>query len=221
MLSHKHKKVFIHIPKTAGQSIELAFIQDLGLSWKTRAPLLLRANKDPLLGPPRLAHLNYREYVDHHYLNQELLDKYFTFSFVRNPYTRAISLYKYTSEQDKSFSDYICTDFLFQHQKENWFFKSQCSFICDDSGVPMIDFVGRFETIETDFEIVAKRTKLKSHKLPRRNSSKEKNQKSRLSKITMSNFTQESLEIVNAIYVDDFKYFYTEQIITSIDSIEI
>ena len=221
MLSHKHKTIFIHIPKTAGQSIELAFLQDLGLSWKTRAPLLLRANEYPLLGPPRLAHLNYRAYADHHYLNQELLDEYFTFSFVRNPYTRAISLYKYMSGQDKSFSDFICTDFLLLHHKENWFFQSQSSFICDDRGIPMIDFVGRFETIKTDFEIVAKRAKLKSHKLPRRNISKEKNQGHKLSKTAMKNFTQESLEIINTIYADDFKYFYHEQKIMSLDSIEI
>ena len=220
MLSHKHKAVFIHIPKTAGQSIELAFLQDLGLTWRTRAPLLLRANEDPLLGPPRLAHLDYKAYTNYHYLSQEILDQYFTFSFVRNPYTRAISLYKYTSGQDKSFNEFICTDFLSLYQKKNWFFQSQSSFICDDSGIPMIDFVGRFEALDIDFKMVAKRTKLKSNELPKRNISKQKNQGHRLSKTAIKNFTQESLEIINAAYADDFKYFYPKEKIMSIDSAE-
>ena len=57
MISHPHRTVFVHIPKCGGQSIETAFLADLGLGWKSRAPLLMGANDRPELGPPRLSHL--------------------------------------------------------------------------------------------------------------------------------------------------------------------
>ena len=53
MISHKHKTIFVHIPKTGGQSVESVFIEDEGLTWDTRAPLLLRRNDD---GFPDLWH---------------------------------------------------------------------------------------------------------------------------------------------------------------------
>ena len=63
MISHHQKCVFVHIPKNAGQSIEHVFINLLELTWETRAPLLLRRNEHPELGPLRLAHLKAEEYV--------------------------------------------------------------------------------------------------------------------------------------------------------------
>ena len=63
MISIKHKIIFIHIPKCAGQSIENIFLRDLGLSWKERYPLLLRPRKPNEKGPERLAHLYAEEYL--------------------------------------------------------------------------------------------------------------------------------------------------------------
>ena len=51
MLSHQHKKIFIHMPKTAGQSIETLFLDDLGLKWDQRGSLLLSRNTNRTLGP--------------------------------------------------------------------------------------------------------------------------------------------------------------------------
>ena len=67
MICHQFKCLFIHIPKVAGQSIESAFLSELGLSWEQRASLLLKKNSNPLKGPPRLAHLTCKEYIEHQY----------------------------------------------------------------------------------------------------------------------------------------------------------
>lgn len=95
MISDHHKTVFVHIPKCGGQSIEHMFLEDVGLTWETRAPLLLRPNKSPQKGPPRLAHLLGRDYVDLGYLSQDQFDSYFKFAIVRDPYKRVLSLYNY------------------------------------------------------------------------------------------------------------------------------
>lgn len=95
MISHHHKSVFVHIPKCGGQSIETAFLHDIGLDWRRRAPLLLRFNDNPDLGPPRLAHLLARDYVTMGYLPKDMFDSYFKFAVVRNPYRRIVSTYQY------------------------------------------------------------------------------------------------------------------------------
>ena len=93
MISHKHKCIFVHVPKCGGRSVQNVFIQDSGLTWDTREPFLLRENKNLKSGPPRLAHLTYREYLDYFYISQELMDSYFKFSIVRDPYRRMESIY--------------------------------------------------------------------------------------------------------------------------------
>src|SRR4051794_30841719 len=95
MLSHQHQTIFIHISKCAGQSVENAFLADVGLTWETRAPLLLRANGDPRLGPPRLAHLPAADYVACGHVDAQTFERYFKFAIVRDPWSRAISLYRH------------------------------------------------------------------------------------------------------------------------------
>ena len=217
MLSHKHKTVFIHIPKTAGQSVELAYLQDLGLNWQTRAPLLLRSNEIRRIGPPRLAHLTFEEYIKYHYASQEILSTYFTFSFVRNPYTRVISFYKYSSNQDKFLNEFICSDLPKLHQEQTWFFQAQTKFVCDAEHKLMVDYLGKFETIESNFKTVASRSGLQSKKLPRRNISKIKNKDIIKPKDPISNLNQASLDIINEIYEDDFKNFYPKEKVLKVE----
>ena len=91
MISIKHKIIFIHIPKCAGQSIESIFLRDLGLSWKERYPLLLRPRKANEKGPERLAHLYAEEYFKFGYIPKEKYDKFLKFSIIRNPVDRILS----------------------------------------------------------------------------------------------------------------------------------
>ncbi|MBK8973380.1 MAG: hypothetical protein IPM37_19215 [Hahellaceae bacterium] len=77
MICHDFKCVFVHVPKAAGMSVEHYFLDRLGLTWETRAPLLLRPNDDPSKGPERLAHLYAEEYVRFGYLSQAQFDEYY------------------------------------------------------------------------------------------------------------------------------------------------
>jgi hypothetical protein len=168
MISHQHKCIFIHIPKNAGQSIELVFLGLLDLKWETRAPLLLRFNDRPELGPRNLAHLKASEYVRCRYLSQELFDAYFKFTFVRNPWARIISIYKYfgfnTRFEFKFFLSNVLKEGLWQ--EKYWFVCPQSDFVCDEDGRILVDFIGRFENLQNDFYHVCQKIGLPPIEVP-------------------------------------------------------
>lgn len=173
MISRSHKTVFVHVPKTAGQSVEQAFLDDVGLDWKTRAPLLLRPNNDPSKGPPRLAHLTADQYVALGYMAPAEWEEFYRFAVVRNPFSRAVSLYRHLGP-NILFHDWVKTWLTETLAAEpgapaRWFVRSQVEFLCDARGKILVNDVLRFETVASDFVRAANAAGLKSHLLPRRN----------------------------------------------------
>ena len=174
MICHHYKCIFVHIPKTAGQSIETVFLNLLDLDWKTRAPLLLRENDIPELGPPRLAHLKATEYVDYKYIPEALFRDYYKFTFVRNPWDRVVSLYKglgfYKHIPFKVFVMNTLQEELWK--SKYWFVGPQNQYICDKQGNFIVDFIGRFESLQEDFNHICTNVGLMPTKLPHVNASK-------------------------------------------------
>jgi len=157
MIVHQDKTIFIHIPKCAGQSVESYFLTRHGYSWDDRASFLLRQNTDKNRGPSSLSHLKASEYSSLEYIDKKKFKDYFKFSFVRNPYARLVSTYKYRGyESYFSFKDYV-----FKHMPEEGSAKEamhiipQYKFIYDEfSNKRLVDYVGRFENIKEDFTSV-------------------------------------------------------------------
>jgi hypothetical protein len=175
VICHPYRCVFVHVPKTAGISIEHVFLGLLGLTWETRASLLLRPNDDPVKGPPRLSHLKASEYVSLGYLTRQEFDSYFKFSFVRNPWDRIVSEYKYRRYPVRlDFKTY-----LFRHLPAPGFTDlythiiPQYDFLFDGQGKLLVDFVGRYESLQADFEEVCARLGLPGTPLPHANRSGE------------------------------------------------
>ena len=135
MLSHHHRTIFVHIPKCAGQSVETAFLFDLGLNWETRAPLLLRYNDMSQLGPPRLAHLVARDYVRYRYVPEDMFNSYYRFAIVRNPWSRTVALYRHL-DFNMSFREFVGGWIAEQLAKGDaaekyWFVRPQLEFVQD------------------------------------------------------------------------------------------
>lgn len=147
----KHKCIFIHVPKTAGSSILSVFMgDDIRRSHKTADCFKS--------------------------VNPEKFEKYFKFAFVRNPWDKVVSVYEYLlfghdSEDHKFFRklfadkypsfesfvlDYLNKDKIHDHP----LFKPQYRYIYDYKGDCMVDFIGRFESIDEDFSFILNRLKI-------------------------------------------------------------
>ena len=120
--------IFVHIPKTAGQSIKKMLFGRTG-------------------GPHRsIFEINYDQ------------EKPFSFAFVRNPWDRLLSSYlyseKYLKRKHKSLESYIKYG---PTHSWSTHVKPQTSFIKDRGGLIAMDFIGRFENLHDDFSKVCKK----------------------------------------------------------------
>lgn len=175
MICHHYKCIFVHIPKNAGQSIERVFLNLLGLTWGTRAPLLLRYNDKPELGPPRLAHLKAHEYVIYKYITNEMFNEYFKFATVRNPFCRTVSIYKYFYFKYNILADF--KTFLLGYFKNElvknkfWFVGPQSDFVFTNDGEQLVDYIIYFEDLQNGFDHVCKQIDLSQTQLKHTNKS--------------------------------------------------
>lgn len=180
MISHSHKTVFVHVPKCAGQSVEQVFTDDLGLSFEDRAPLLLRRNRDPDMGPHRLAHLYAHEYVGLGHMTPGQYAEYFTFAVVRNPFARLVSEANYRKAAQKKglFSKgYRSLEHLVkaalrkaERYDRHRHVVPQTRYLYDTDGKTLlVDQVIRFEELPKVFPDVAERVFGRRIELPRRN----------------------------------------------------
>lgn len=156
MISHEHKCIFIHIPKTAGTSISNFYFPTKELNWK-------KPNYNLLYGwcPKRKIHLQHatsKQLLELELIKPEIWESYFKFTFVRDPYDRAYSDYYWimedrqvegsfveyinrTGEFNKILSDNSVMTFRGDHlvPQTNFF---------DFEGNYKMDFIGRFEQID-------------------------------------------------------------------------
>ena len=159
IVSNRRNFIFVHIFKTAGTSIRRAVRRHAMSPWQEPANHVLKR-----IGIPQYRPTTYPDHLTASGLIQqtslEYFNSMFSFAFVRNPWDWELSHYKYILRKSRhhsydevrrlgSFSEYVrwrC-DRKFQLQK---------SFVIHQ-GQQVVDFVGRFENLDADFEKVAER----------------------------------------------------------------
>ena len=105
MILHEHKIIFVHIPKTAGQSVTNYFLNNIGKDFTLDLPefgLLENVNLE-MPGPQNHHHMYLDEYVDLGYVKKDELKNYFKFCVIRNPLDRFRSSFYY-NRMHKKFS---------------------------------------------------------------------------------------------------------------------
>ena len=202
MISDKSKFIYIHIPKTAGESVEEA------LSGRFKDSRIVSSD------PHWNIIIKHDTYIEHDYSTEESLDNFFTFSFVRNPWDRMVSHWKYFMETKRSpempFEEFVF-DFhrvLKEAVNGHWwnpyrkyiFTAPQLDFLTNDKGEVKVDFVGRFENLQADFNFICKKLNTKEMQLPHKNKTSRKGYKEYYK-------TQECIDEVSKKYKKDIEYF--------------
>jgi hypothetical protein len=171
MISPDRRWIFVHIQKTGGNAVRSA----LGVEQND-------AHK--------------------HFLARELRQVYgeaawadcFKFAFVRNPWDRLVSwwsfidngrdpsgasppannFFGYVLSHARSFEEFIwrCTDEIVDKDGRKHIFRNQTDYLVDESGALIVDFIGRFELLQKDFDEVTARLGRRRIALSRINTSR-------------------------------------------------
>jgi hypothetical protein len=202
MISHKHRCIFVHIPKTGGSSIEDVIWPrnrteaDLWMGFTSRY-----RNKYQTGG---LQHLLARQI--RHEVGAEVFDTYFKFTFVRNPWDRAVSQFasmQYRADLREligmtpatSFAEYLeLTD---RHPHIQW--TPQVEFVRDENLASLVDFVGRFEDLKHDAKVVFERLGIRRRRLPHQQRSRHRHYR--------KYFDDRSREWILSRYREDIEMF--------------
>jgi hypothetical protein len=197
VISDKYRCIFVHIPRTAGSSIEKAVV---GRDWWWVNPL----TKHLTTTQARMLYGNKR------------WGEYFSFSFVRNPWDKLVSMWegnRYWKQRQrlKTFTNFVreatrnpfeqrtlhyheILDLTPDNQLSRWQQSVRKRF-----GPSRVQFIGRFETLEADMQQVFAKIGVPPVALPSINKSKRGHYR--------DYYDDESIQIVAERFAVDIQLF--------------
>ena len=198
------------------------FMNKLGLNREIEADrqkLLINDNDDPAKGTEKLSHLSAAEYVQCGHISRQEFSRYYRFSFVRNPWARLVSEYRYRNFlSHRSFKDFVMNKLPPPGRDDKYrHIMPQTEMLYDKAGSLLVDFVGKFETLQQDFDRVCQQLGFDESSLPHVNSS---DKKSRELRRTLRNFLYRNGENKLRSYVD-FYDAETREFVTNLYRVDI
>jgi chondroitin 4-sulfotransferase 11 len=191
IINDELKFAFVHIQKTGGVSI--------------RNALSCFNNKE---------HLQYHSFVKF----ANIPEDYFKFAFVRNPWERLVSWYnmilkkgvhnkwsQYVLENSNSFEEFLnLTETIFESNsidEPKSILNNQLDYITFNDKIA-VDFIGRFDFLQDDFNLICKNIGIESIVVPHSNKTEYPNYR--------SYYNSKLVEKVKEMYKKDIEYFNYE-----------
>jgi hypothetical protein len=176
LLSHTHAFAFVHVPKTAGSSVQLALRRHATRPDDHWANRWLARCGIPVNRFAPWPSTKFRPHASaavlRAWLPPDVFDSLFKFAFVRNPWDLLVSYWHYLQREPghrrgriarslPSFAAYI--DYEIRRGRF-----SQTGMLCDRDGRLLVDFVGHYESLAGDFAFICRRIGIEAT-LPRVN----------------------------------------------------
>jgi hypothetical protein len=200
-ISHKHKFVFIAPPKTASSSVRKSLnpFSDIRSCGDVSSSLYYHVKPEKL-----------KKYFEDKNWNW---DEYYKFAFVRNPWSRCVSKWEYrrrvafgetnSSNQVKlaiTSRNLINKCGTFEGMiRQNNAGEPQHHWLFDDTGRKSVNFIGKLENLQEDFNTICDKIGIPHQQLPHKNATKHKHY--------TEYYDEETKQIVEEKYAKDIEYF--------------
>lgn len=197
----EHKCLFIHIPKTGGVSVYRS---------------LFNSKKDQV-NVRSAGHFSLKDYEI--IFGHDVLREYFTFTFVRNPWSRVLSSYQFMKKggfhskdeawakknlsKFNSFNEFVVQWLNHRNIYRALHFIPQYEFLFSRNGQMNIDFIGKLENIDSDFNQI----KSKLHIDCTLRHDNKGNLTRKKTRSYREFYTEETRDIVARIYCKDIEIF--------------
>lgn len=174
ILSHKKKFIFIHVPKVAGTSVTQSLEVYNSRPYHLRPYLMLPYYIGYF---PRISSGFFHFHVAAKNMKKKLppviFNNYFKFAFVRNPWDRMVSSFHYVRKheehrvypyvKDKNFKEYLRWR-LYNNDVETLY--TQSHFVMDEEGNQIVDYIGKFENLQENFDFICQKIGIDQIELP-------------------------------------------------------
>lgn len=202
IISHRHKFIFVAVPKTGTHSVRQALreqmgeddLEQVGLFVNKRFPM-------PELARVRHGHFTLRQIEP--YLPEDAFERYFKFGFVRNPFDRFVSYCAFMTRDKGEFAanpQAVMRHLLFTAPPHGHIlFHPQHQFFVDENGELASDYLGRIEQMQASYDEICRRIGIPARPLDKVNSSRRGDYR--------DYYDQQLIDGVAALYARDLELF--------------
>lgn len=159
---------FVDVPRTSSSSIKVELSKRFGKVYGKSGLLDKELETSNLIKDHRTA-IYIRTLIGH-----KAWDRIFTFSIVRNPWDRILSLYHYRSRKGSIPTGMAFRDYVIELESSNCGTKGALhylpahrygatDYLLDEDGILLVDFVGRFEDRDQALKTISEKI---GHRLP-------------------------------------------------------
>ena len=202
IISNTHRFIFFAVPKTGTHSIRRALRPQLGDDDHEQVALFER-KKLPFKETRHIEHGHLSARQIRPVLGEDIFQAYFKFAFVRDPFDRFVSYCAFMSREDGAFKRdpmaFMKHVIRVIRPYRHLLFRPQFEFLCDDHGQPVMDFVGRVECMQDDFDAICDRLGLQQTSLGKANTSERGDYR--------QYYDDELVEMVGRLYRRDLELF--------------
>lgn len=200
IISHKHKFIFIAVPKTGTHTIRnilRPFLDDNDIEQCS----LFEHKKSPFEAFQQVNHGHFTAQQIKEQVGDDIWNSYYKFAFVRNPYDRFLSAYFFLNRR-KGNANRLHTNRLKNfHQNltkrgRTIHIKPQHDYLCDSNDEIMVDYVGTVEKFDESVKVVLDKLGLNVPEYENKNVNKH-----------IDFCDDEYVEFINKEYAKDFECF--------------
>jgi hypothetical protein len=202
IISHKHRYIFVAIPKTGTHAVRQALrahlgeddLEQVGLFVDKRFPF-------PEFADIRHGHISTRQIRP--VLGDAVFDGYTKFAVVRNPFDRFVSYCAFMSRDTTVFEthplDYMKWVVREQKPVAHLLYQPQHAMVTDAQGRLELDIVGRTETMQASYDAICARLGIPTTALERVNASRHRP--------WQEYYDRELVGLVSQLYARDLELF--------------
>lgn len=202
IISHKHRFIFVAVPKTGTHSVRQALRVHLGKDDLEQVGLFVHKRLPfPELGDLGHGHISASQVRGT--LGNAMFNRYFSFAFVRNPFDRFVSYCAFMGRNSGEFErdpQAFMRRVLHELRPvDHILFRPQSEFVCSEDGQVLVNFIGRVESLQRDYDGICSRLGVASSALPQVNASSHRDY--------TDYYDDQLIADVHALYARDIELF--------------